>query len=215
MGLPLFLLVAASTAQLEGDPQYAMHEAWCALPGHEQQVPCMKHRAIVEIERQAVENRRRRLEQIDEQNDPEVGEKQIREMHDWFCGRKNAREAAVDGSVLHDFCMGWADHRERHAMHEAWCALPDHAPEQLAPCLKHHAMQEVGPQQDDEEARNAILEQIDQSVGPSVAEAQFRQMADWWCGRKEALGAPAGSTLRYFCDGWADHKLQEGIKDEM
>lgn len=212
------LLVVACVVQasLDADehPAYAMHEAWCVSGGgHDQHAPCMKHRAMQKLGDDVDEAQ---IAKIDEIMESELAEAQNRDMNEWWCGRPESINSAV-GSPLRDYCEGWEEHKRnavQYAMHEAWCALAGH--EQTAPCIKHRAVLELGPEDDGDDQLEMSLEQIDQQVGPELADAQNTQMHEYWCGRKEAMSAPAGSAVREYCDGWAEYKHEkEGFKGEL
>ena len=205
-------LVAASIVDGSPDIVYAMHEAWCALAGREQQNPCMKHRLMQDGEQQNPQLGAM-MESIDRQTGLEIAEAHNKEMHEWWCTRKEATEASA-GSPLREFCDGWAELKlkeQAYSMHEAWCALAGH--EQQGPCMKHRAMQEL-----DDPSRphlrgqlSETMSQIDLQVPLEVGEMQYRRMHDWWCGRQETTEAAADSPLRVFCDGWVEHRLKEEL----
>jgi len=201
----------SSHAAPEDPDVHAMHEAWCALAGRGQQSPCMKHLVMQELGMMQ-EQRDAKLALIDEQIGYELVEAQNREMHDWWCGRKEVTEAA-EGSSLRDFCDGWAEHKLKDvaiAMHEAWCSSLLGNEQGHGPCMKHRVIQEVQSQPDPQLTGqlSEMMAMIDKEVPRELGEAQNREMHDWWCGRKVVTEAAEGSSLRVFCDGWAEHKLK-------
>jgi len=206
---------SAGHAAAQDPDVHAMHEAWCALAGHGQQSPCMKHRVMQELGMMQ-EQRQARLAAIDEQIGHELVEAQNLEMHDWWCTRKEAAEAA-EGSSLRDFCDGWTEHKLKDvaiAMHEAWCATLLGNEKGHGPCLKHRVIQETHAAESSELLTGQLSEMmalIDKEVPRDVGEAQNREMHDWWCGRPEVTEAAEGSSLRVYCDGWAAHKLKEEL----
>ena len=205
---------ASPRGEAGDDLQYAMHEAWCAVRGHEKHGPCEQHRVMHEL-RNAMKQLRNAMKQIEQQYRGELFEAQNREMNNWFCGRKEAIDAAP-GSALHDYCRGWEAHKLRtihYQMLEAWCSLrPDR--EQQSPCMKHRTLQHLGPDADANQIKQNLT-RIDQQFGPELLKAQNRQMHDWWCEQKSSFEAPAGSVLRTFCDGWEASKRDEALKQEV
>eukprot|EP00316_Scyphosphaera_apsteinii_P002990 CAMPEP_0119303968 /NCGR_PEP_ID=MMETSP1333-20130426/5308_1 /TAXON_ID=418940 /ORGANISM="Scyphosphaera apsteinii, Strain RCC1455" /LENGTH=118 /DNA_ID=CAMNT_0007306757 /DNA_START=43 /DNA_END=396 /DNA_ORIENTATION=- len=113
------------------------------------------------------------------------------------------RATLLLGAVMQASPESHAEAEDRVAfdMHEAWCALMGH--EEHGPCMKHRVMQELRDADDSQIGERMAL--IDEQVSQERGEAQSWEMHDWWCGGKEASEAVAGSALRRYCDGWAEH----------
>ena len=84
-----------------------MHDAWCTGENrllNADKGPCMKHALVQAAEAGMEEEKIGALHAaIDEKISKELGAAQLNEMHQWFCGRKDAVEAP-GGSALRTFC---------------------------------------------------------------------------------------------------------------
>ena len=92
-----------------------MHDWWCEQGDHAtKHGPCRKHQTLLDAEEAKTppEEIRKLMMAIDEEIPNEIGTVQLKEMHDAWCGRPEALEAAPD-SPLKNYCLGWEDHKAK------------------------------------------------------------------------------------------------------
>ena len=94
-----------------------MHDEWCMQGDHWTTYgPCMRHKVITDSRGDTESpDIKAKMKAIDDKLPIEKGEIQLREMHDWWCARAEAQEAA-DGSALKVFCDGWAAHKQKQEL---------------------------------------------------------------------------------------------------
>ena len=97
-------------------------------------------------------------------------------------------------------------------MHELWCNTGKgkvKRQETKGPCLQHALNKDIEAKKIDQAAGKERAKAIEKLVPKELGIQHNAEMHDWYCSRKPAVEAAAGSALRAFCAGWAHHKATD------